>query len=167
MVETDDLPQTENQKGSDSVTWTASEFVAHHKTAGWYVMLFVGGAIIAALIYMITRDYISVGVVIGAALVLAIYGSHQPRQLEYKLDQRGISIGPRSFSYNEFRSFSVIPEGAFSSIVLMPLKRFAAPISIYYAPEDEERILAVLNNKLPFEQARRDAVDSLMRRIRF
>ena len=167
MLETDEIAKPETENSPETVSWTASEFVAHHKTAGWYVMLVVAAAAIAVAIYLITRDYISVGVVIGAAIILGIYGSHQPRQLEYKLDQRGIEIGPKRWSYNEFRCFSVIPDGAFSNIVLMPLKRFAAPISIYYDPEDEERILAVLNKQLPFEQARRDALDSLLRRIRF
>jgi hypothetical protein len=39
----------------------------------------------------------------------------------------------------------VVPEGAFNSIVFMPLKRFAVPLSIYYDPKDEDKIIAVLS----------------------
>jgi hypothetical protein len=149
------------------ISWTASEYVHHDKTAGWYLALAVCAALVAALVYLISHDWVSVGVVVVAALVLGSYGSRQPRQLDYHLDGQGIGIGPKRYFYGEFKSFSVIPEGAFSSITFMPLKRFSPPISIYYAPEDEEKILALLSQYLPFEEPRRDAVDSLMRRIRF
>lgn len=159
--------ELEANNDSQSVTWTASEFVHHHKSAGWFMALAGSAAFIAALVYLITRDAVSVGVVIVAAILLGIYGTHEPKQLEYSLDNGGLQIGQKHRDYNEFKSFSIVPEGAFSSIVFMPLKRFAAPTTIYYAPEDEERIVAVLSGHLPFEEPRNDAVDNLMRRIRF
>jgi len=153
--------------GDQSVAWTASEFVAHDKSAGWYALLAMAGLLLAALIFVLTRDVVSVAVVITAGLLLGVYGAHKPRQLEYRIDGRGVGIGQKYYGYHEFKSFSVVPEGAFASIVFMPLKRFAVPTTIYYAPDDEEKILAVLSNQLPFEEHRRDAVDGLMRRIRF
>jgi len=160
-----DSPPIDND--DQSVTWTASEFVVHDKSAGWYAMLAVGVLLLAALIFIIIRDLVSVTVVIIAGLLLGVYGSHKPRQLEYRIDKRGVGIGKRHYVYDEFKSFSVVPEGAFASIVFMPLKRFAVPTTIYYAPADEDRILAVLSDQLPFEEHRSDAVDSLMRHIRF
>jgi hypothetical protein len=161
----DDAPQT---AGEDQVvSWTASEFVAHEKSAGWYGGLIIAALLLSALVFLITRDAVSVGVVIVAALLLSVYAAHQPRQLEYRIDRRGIAIGSKYRTYDEFKSFSIVPEGAFSSIVFIPLKRFGPALTIYYDPADEEKILAVLANQLPFDQARRDMVDSLMRRIRF
>jgi hypothetical protein len=60
-----------------------------------------------------------------------------------------------------------MPEGAFSSIVLVPLKRFSPLTSIYYAPQDEERITAMLAAHLPYEERKHDPIDKLMQRIRF
>ena len=159
--------QPTTQQSPDSITWTASEFVAHDKSAGWYFALAVSAALISALVYLITKDVISVAVVVVAALLLGVYGSHKPRELEYRLDEHGIGIAHKYYSFDQFRSFSVRAEGAFTSIIFMPLKRFAPPISIYYAPDDEDKIMAALSSRLPFEEARRDAVDNLMRRIRF
>ena len=101
------------------------------------------------------------------AIMLAVYGARQPRQLEYRLDAGGLSIGTRHFAYNEFRSFSVIQEGAFDSIVLMPLKRFSLAATIYFSPEDEEKIVSMLAQRLPLEPRKKDAIDRLMWRIRF
>jgi hypothetical protein len=141
--------------------------VAHDKSAGWYILLAAGTLALAALVFFVTRDIISVGVVIVAGLLLGVYGAHQPRQLEYVVDNRGIGIGARYHAYDEFKSFSVVAEGAFSSLVFMPLKRFAVPTTVYYAPDNEERILSILSDHLPLEEHRGDAVDSLMRHIRF
>lgn len=151
----------------DSITWTASEFIAHDKSGGWYMALAVVTAAVGGLVYLITRDYISVGVVVVAGLLLGTYGARQPRQLQYQLNDHGLAIGPKTYTFDQFRSFSVVSEGAFSSITFMPLKRFAPPISIYYAPEDEEKIVNLLSQALPIEQRRLDAVDNLMRKIRF
>jgi hypothetical protein len=157
----------EEDQDDQSVSWTASEFVAHDKSAGWYIVLIMGALLLAVGVFFLTRDFVSVGVVIIAALLLAVYGSHKPRQLEYVVDRRGLGIGQKYHGYEEFRSFSVASEGAFSSLVFMPLKRFALPLTVYYDPADEDRILDILSVRLPLEEHRLDAVDSLMKRIRF
>ena len=150
-----------------SVTWTASEFVAHDKSAGWYARLAICAVLLAAVIFLLTRDPVSVTVVIIGGVLLGYYGSHQPRQLKYMVDNRGIQIDQKRHDYDEFKSFSVAPEGAFSSIVFMPLKRFAVPLTVYYAPDDEESIVGILSGQLPLEEHRPDAVERLMKRIRF
>ena len=149
------------------ITWTASEFIAHTKSFGWYFVLAIAAIAAAAGIYVMTRDVISAGVIIVAATFLGFYAGHKPREMQYRLDGSGLSIGEKHFTYSQFRSFSVMPEGAFSSIVFMPLKRFAVPTTIYYPPEDEDRIVAMLGGRLPMEQQGHDAIDRLMHRIHF
>lgn len=155
------------QDEPDVVKWTASEFVAHDKSSEWYTLLVMGTVAAAGLMYAINRDFITVVVVLVAGLLFGVYGAHKPKQLEYRVDMRGVGMGGKFYGYDEFQSFSIIPEGAFSGLVLMPLKRFAVPINIYYAPEDEDKIMEIVSSQLPYEQRRRDAVDSLMRKVRF
>ena len=166
-LEEDAQPDDDDGQAVQSVTWTASEFVAHDKSTGWYISLLAGTLLLAALLFLLTRSFVTVAVVVISGLLLGIYGTHKPRQLEYRLDGRGVGIGQKYRGYDEFRSFSIVPEGAFGSIVFMPLKRFAVPTTVYYAPDDENKILAILTNQLPFEEHKGDAVDSLMRHIRF
>lgn len=150
-----------------SISWTASEFIAHHKSPGWYLALTIAAVGLALLIWFLTKDKISVLVVLCGAAVFGSYAARKPRQLEYRLDEHGLVIGQRQFSYGQFRSFAVVPEGAFSSIVFSPLKRFMPPITIYYAPPDEPKIIALLSDRLPFEHNQGDLIDRFMRRIRF
>lgn len=157
----------DNEDQAGAITWTASEFIAHAKSLGWYATLAAAAIALAAIFFLITRDPVSVGVVIVSAILLGTYGRHQPRQLEYRVDNNGLNVGQKRFGYDEFRSFSIIPEGAFSSIVFMPLKRFAVPTTIYFPPEDENKIASLIANHLPLEERGHDAIDRLMQRIRF
>lgn len=160
-------PTAQSPKDGDSVSWTASEFIAHQKSAGWYGILVTVALVIAAVIYLLTRDLITTGFVIFGAVVLGYYASRQPRELQYRLDANGVVIGDKHYEYDVFRSFSIVTEGAFSSVIFMPLKRFAPLRAIYFAPEEEERIVNMLMPRLPFEEYSHDAVDRLMRHIRF
>ncbi|HVX24559.1 MAG TPA: hypothetical protein VG992_04445 [Candidatus Saccharimonadales bacterium] len=154
-------------ENTETISWTASEFVAHQKSAGWYSLLFVAALVLAALAFLLTKDYITPVIVMFVAIIFGLAAARQPRELPYQLDGHGLTIGQRFYSYTSFRSFAVVAEGAFSSITFMPLKRFAPLTSIYFAPEDEEKIVKLLADRLPMTEHHLDAVDRMLRRIRF
>ncbi len=166
-TDTDEDGDSDTDVEEPVVSWTASEFIAHEKSAGWYVRLGLAALLGAGLMFLLTRDFVSVAVVVVAAILLGVYGSHKPRELEYRLGDRGFSIAEKVYNYDDFRSFSIVPEGAFSSIVLLPLKRFGMQLTMHYPPEEEESIVQLLSDRLPLEEPTHDRVDSLMRRIRF
>ena len=120
-----------------------------------------------ALILLITGDVITAVVILLGAAAFGALAARTPRELPYRLDQSGLTIGDRHHSYREFRSFSVSVEGAVRSITFLPLKRFAMLTTVHYDPTDEEKIIDLLSNHLPFEERKRDPIDSLMWRIRF
>lgn len=151
----------------EDVSWTASEFIAHDKTLRWYGMLAAATVVVAAAIFFLTHDKISTGAIVFVAIVFGIAAGNRPRVLAYSLGHRDITIGQKSYPYSSFKSYAVVDEGAFSSIMLLPMQRFMPPISIYYDPQDEQRILGVLSERLPLEKRSRDMVERLMSRIRF
>jgi hypothetical protein len=156
-------PQAEQSE----IVWSASEFVAHQKGASWFGLLTLIAAALSLLVYILTKDMISVGIIIFVALLLGIAAMRKPRVLNYQLNRSGLTIGQKFYPYHEFKSFALMEEGAFTSITFIPLRRFMPPISIYYDPQDEGRIIEVLSQYLPMEHRSRDAVDSLIRHIRF
>ena len=149
------------------VTWTASEFIARHKGITWYLVLVLGAVVASALIYLLTRDFITVGAVVGAVVLFGVAAARKPRVLTYHMNESGLAIGEKFYPYTLFKSFSVMEEDAFSSIMLLPLKRFMPPLSLYYEPGDEEHIVAILAHYLPMENRPADAVDRLMKHVRF
>ncbi len=151
----------------DIVAWTASEYVAHDKDFAWYAGLALVAVLAAVILYVITRDFVSSGVALFGAFLLGFYGARKPRQLTYELSDEGLLIGEKHFGYADFKKFALVPEGAASSIRFVPHKRFGPPITIFYGLEDEERIVDILSAHLPIEEHKIDAIDRLMRRIRF
>jgi len=161
-----DAEQSE-QPLPDDVSWTAAEFVEHQKNASWYGLIILVGAVLAAICYLTTKDFISTGAVLFAVLLFLIYAPHKPRTQEYHLNHDGLQIGNKMYAFEGFKTFSVAEEGEVTSIVFMPLRRFAPPLTIYVGRDVENKVLDYLSAFLPFEHRQSDAVDSLMKRIRF
>ena len=159
---------TAMQPQEDAITWTASEYIAHHKSFGWYLLLALVAAVFAALVYFLTGgDKLSAAVVVLVAVVFGIYAAKQPKEQRYAISDAGITIGERTYDFSQFKSFAIAEDGPFPSITFMPLKRFMPAVSIYYDPQDEENIVNALSLFLPVEEHRTDMVDRLMKKIRF
>ena len=160
-------PQPAAHQDDSQVSWTASEFIAHQKGFEWYLGLGLGGILLAAVVFLLTRDFVSSGMIIVVALAFGVFAVKKPRVLQYIVDDNGITIGQKHYVFSMFKSFSVIDDDAAHSLLLMPMQRFMPSISVYYAPEDEEKILTKIADFLPFEERTQDVVDRIMRRIRF
>ena len=162
-------PSTEDHQlpEGEEVNWTASEFIAHEKGLNWYLILAATVLFFTAVIYLVTRDKITTGVIILAAIIFGVYAARKPRTLTYRLGAAGLMVGEKFYDFNHFRSFVVFHEGAFSSVSFMPLKRFMPILTIYYSPEDEQRIVQLLSLRLPMENRGRDVIDRFLHRIRF
>lgn len=160
-------PEVTRKPSEVSVKWTASEYIAHEKSAGWYALLGVAVAIAALLVYVFTRDIVS-GVVIGIiGMAFGVFAARRPKELEYAILPSGVHIGQRRYEYERLKSFSLVHEGPVRAIIITPLQRFSLPISIYFASEDEQKIVDTLSNYLPYEERDHDIIDRAMKKIRF
>jgi len=159
--------ETAAQVLPDNIDWTASEFLAHEKNAGWYMLVAVVGLLAAVADYVLTHDKFSTAVILFAVVAFGVISARKPHTQQYSLTHNGLQIGFKTYYFQDFKNFSITEEGAIVSIVFMPLKRFMPPLTIYVVPDMEDQVISFLSELLPFEQHRSDAVDSLLRRIRF
>jgi hypothetical protein len=151
----------------DPVDWTASEYIAHEKGLSWYVLLGLAIVAFAAIVYGVTGELISSVVIVVMGIAFGAFAARQPQELNYSLDNDALHVGGRSYGYSQFKSFTIVDEGPIHSIMLMPLQRFMPPLSVYYAPEDEDKIANALSSYLPYEDRKQDVVDRIMRKVRF
>jgi hypothetical protein len=149
------------------VSWTAHEFIEHKKTSGWYLILIGVFILISIGIYFLSHSIFLIVMFLLMGLAFAIIAGRSPRLLKYELTSTGISIGKRFSNYNIFKSFSLADEEELGSIIFNPFKRFSYPITIYYNLADEEKIVNTLSLYLPIEEASKDIVEQLMRKLRF
>lgn len=160
--------QEENPETADqSLTWNASEFHAHEKSVDWYVLLAMATIIVGGALYFLTKSVVTPVVVAIGGIMLGIFGTHRPKQIDYGLDSRGIRIGTKQYAYEEFRLFIVAPQSIYPEVTLIPTKRFMPSLSLRYTPEVKDKALSMLADHLPFEERRLDLVDNLMQRIHF
>lgn len=151
----------------EHIEWQASEYMHHEKNFMWFLIFFVCTAAVVAIMYLILRDILSVIVIALMSIALAVFANRPPRTLSYAVNQNGLTIGEKKYSFDSFRSFSVMDEGSMESIVVDPIQKFMPPITIYCDPQDMERIVDVLTYYLPHEDKAPDWVDRFAKRIRF
>ncbi|HZM63554.1 MAG TPA: hypothetical protein VFB59_00290 [Candidatus Saccharimonadales bacterium] len=155
------------QSSGDMVEWTASEYIAHQKSAAWYVKVIFFALLLACLVYFITRDVISTFVILFAGLVFSVAGARKPRTLAYRLDQGGLTVGQKYYPYSQFKSFAVVEQGPLTTVMLLPLKRLLPSVDIYAPPENVQAIGDILTEHLPLEVRKPGVVDTFAHRIRF
>ncbi len=148
-----------------TVSWEAPQFIEHQHGAQWYLSLIVITAGLAALVYLVARDYIATGTIAVVGVIVGIFAGHKPQTVRYEINDSGLAIGEKRYKYSDYKSFAVISEGQLSSLNLFPLKRFMPPLTAYFEPSNEQAITDALGDHLPYEQRRLDAVDRLSRRL--
>lgn len=149
------------------VSWTASEYIAHQKGAGWFILVFLVIAGLAAIIFLLTRDVVSTAVISIIGIAFTTFAGRPPQTLQYSIDGTGLHIGLKSYPYDRFRSFAIIEDESVPTVMLIPLRRFDLPINIHFEEADAEKILTLLGNYLPAEEDAAPLVDRLMSKIRF
>lgn len=159
-------PAEEVQLPAAAYSWQASEYVHHHKGAGWYAALAVVLAILLA-VAAIFKLWLSIGVFIAMGAAIVVYAQRPPRILDYEVDDSGITIAGRHYQYKLFRSYSVLSDEEWHAIDLDPTQRFMPRFSMLFGDEDLEQITAHLNRHMPRSDRRPDTIERLSRYLRF
>ncbi|HSW81718.1 MAG TPA: hypothetical protein VLG40_04960 [Candidatus Saccharimonas sp.] len=149
-----------------SVSWEASEYIHHSKGAQWAIIF--GAIVVAGLALTIwLQAWTMVGLVVAMAVAFGVFAFRPPKVKHYTLTHDGLTIDNKTYALSDFRSFGVLSEDAFFSIMLIPIKRFMPAISMYFAQEDGEQIVDILGSHLPLEDLHLDPIDAIMRRLHF
>jgi hypothetical protein len=160
-------PTTTQEDTKPLVSWTALDSFSTSKNFGWYFILLLVTIVVAAGIYLLTKDKITTGVILVSGLLIAIYGGKKPKAVKYALTDHGFKINDKSYEFNNFRSFSIVQHSGNLSAVLTPLKRFMPYMYIYFGGDVEKQVTTVLSDVLPIEMSHRDLIDKITRRIGF
>ena len=159
--------QAETVNSQKEVRWTASEFVSHEKNSSWYFILGIVTVVLCLVVFFLTHQYISVGVIVVMATAFGIYANIKPKTLEYLIDSSGVSVDNKHYNYENFKIVEIIEGGVVPSVNLVPVKRFSVPVTLYFSPQQEDLILEILGEFLPSEVKRLEAIDRVVARLRF
>jgi len=163
-ISADNIPLIQDQV---YFSWSEKEFIEHEKDVTWYSVIMIVLLLVAVGLYFLLHSIFIVVIVILMAVAFVITAAKKPKVVNFELNNHGVTIGNRATHYDEFKSFSIVDEPSIGAIVLNPFKRFDFPVSLYYDLSLEDRIVGILNENLPIEDANKDFIESLMRKIRF
>jgi hypothetical protein len=149
------------------ITWTAQEYIHLDKSPLWFVILIVVALGLIALDIFLIKSWTFSFLVVIMTVAIIIYTRRPPRTLTYALSpSQGLHVGEKLYHFDEFKAFGVIKDGDHHSIMLIPRKRFATGVSVYFPEEAGEKIVDILGSRLPMEDLKLDAVDVLIRKLR-
>ncbi|HMM62020.1 MAG TPA: hypothetical protein PKC86_00495 [Candidatus Saccharibacteria bacterium] len=161
--------QPANSKPVDDepVHWQASEYINQEKNGLWFTIF---GVIVIGLIaadVFLLRSYTFSILVAVMAIAVVIYSRRPPRQINYTLSgSQGLYVGEKLYHFNEFKAFGLIKDGENHSIMLLPVKRFAPGVSVYFPEEVGEEVVDILGARLPMEKLKLDVIDIVVRKLR-
>ena len=147
------------------VNWEAREKNEQKKNIKWYIGLAIV-TVCLCLIAVLLQQWTFLLLVIVAVIALLTYTSRSPRLLHYSLTENGLSEGNNMYVFSDFRSFGVLNEDNHYSIVLIPKKRFAPRVTVYFPETEGEQIVDVFGARLPMEPVKLDLLDKLVRFLR-
>ena len=151
----------------EPVTWTAQEYIHIDKGPIWFIVFAIIILGVIALDILFLKAYTVSLLVIVMAITLIIYIRRPPRTLTYGLSMKqGLYIGEKLYHFEDFKAFGLIKDGEHQSIMLIPTKRLALGVSVYFPTEAGERIVDILGQRLPMENLKLDLIDVAVRKLR-
>ena len=159
--------QPEQQVEQPPITWTAEEYVHLDRSPIWFVLFaIIVLGLVAVSIFLLKSWSFSILIVVMAAALL-VYIRRPPRTLTYALSPvQGLYVGEKLYTFDEFKAFGLIQDGPRYSIMLIPRKRFAPGVSVFFPDDAGERIVDILGQRLPMETLKLDMVDVIVRKLR-
>jgi hypothetical protein len=149
-----------------SIEWEAPEYIDHPHGPGWYSALFLSTIALAAVIYISIKDAAASIIITLAGIILGVFAAQKPGEAKYEITSSGLSINGKLYNFGNYKSFAVVREGPLTSVNLLPIKRLMPPLSVYFKPDYEDKIVKVMGDYLPYEDRKLDGVERLARRIR-
>lgn len=149
------------------ITWSAQEYVHLDKNAWWYVAFVLVVLAFIAIDIFFLRSWTFSALVIVMAVALVIYIRRPPRTLTYALSpSQGLYVGEQLHHFDDFKAFGIITDDGHHSIMLIPRKRFAPGVSVFFPEEAGEQIVDILGQRLPMQDLKLDAIDIIIRKLR-
>ncbi len=152
---------------AEPITWSAEEYVHPDKGPWWYVIFTLIALALIAVDVFFLKSWTFSALVVVMFIALIVYIRRPARTLTYSLSPaQGLYVGETLYNFENFKSFGVLQDGIHNSIMLIPRKRFAMGVSVFFPDEVGEAVVDILGQRLPMENLKLDVVDTIVRKLR-
>ena len=171
--ESPDQPDTTNDMTADDlpddeilIRWQALEYMQHQHEPIWYIGFGATVLILIAVAIFVFKSPTFAVLVPVMAVALALYVRRPPATIDYTVSRKGIHVNDRLYTFDQFKSFSVVRQETTNHVVLIPRKRFQLGQNIYFPTEIGEKLVDMLAARLPMKETSPDIIDKLLAKLR-
>jgi hypothetical protein len=148
-------------------TWKAREFPKKQKEKSWFIFPAII-TIALGIFALITESILFLIAIILAFFVFYIYANKKPRIIRFKINERGVEVDNRLYSFDDLRSFWIFYEPPEVKEISFRSKRSFLPyIRIPLDKENPNDIRKFLLKFLPERRHRESLVDIWTRKSGF
>lgn len=138
----------------EPIVWQAEEFEIHQRSWIWYLVTTIVFAVL--LIYTIyTRQWLLVAIVVVIGLILYLSNRIKPRLMQYRIDEQGLHINDRTFTFDQLKNFWFYDKAGRSYLSAISTFRLMPVITVQIDPELKSSIRTTLSKAVP-ESGRKD-----------
>jgi hypothetical protein len=160
-------PKRKPDIGEEPVHWSANEYIHEEKNALWFMLFGLIALVLIAVDIFWMKSYTFSALVVVMAVAIVVYSKRPPKVIDYTLSgDQGLYVGDDLHHFSEFKAFGLIKDKEHYSIMLIPTKRFAPGVSVYFPADVGEKIVDILGARLPMKQLKLDAIDIIIRKLR-
>lgn len=142
--------------------WQEREVNDTTRPRGWYVIFGVVVVVLFAISIFLFKSYTFALLIPVMAVALIVSLQRPAALLNYSASHAEVVVGQRTYSYDTFRSFSVTAKPTQNWITLIPRKRFAMPIVMYFPEDVGEQLVDLIASHLPMSERRPDLLERLI-----
>ncbi len=152
---------------SPEIKWDAPEFMPRHKQGSWYwLSIFIAVALLVVAVWQ--RNFLFGFFILVAEVLVLVWGSEEPRQIQFEINAKGISVdGKKFYAWNDLEAFSVDEGPEFSAILLDFRHRFRPGLRIYSPTARLAEIRTALQAKVKEIEYEPNLIDALENLFRF
>ncbi|MCL2094653.1 hypothetical protein FWH13_00855 [Candidatus Saccharibacteria bacterium] len=147
------------------IEWQAAEYFVRKKGKRWFVGFgFVAIILLAGAIWL--RAWTFAALIVVAVIAFIVYSRSTPDKIRYAILKDGVEVGDKTYPYDTLKVFGVIEDGTHYYIRIVPKRRFAGAILMYFAKQDGEKIVDTLGSRLQMEKMSPDPLDKLLQKLK-
>ncbi len=160
-----DVSSNETQSVNDLavISWQDLEFPLHNKSITWYLELILVAFVISGLLYFLTKDVITIIVILIGLITLVLYGLKKPKIINFAVSSQNFKIGNHTYQLALFKSYSIREVDLYhSSLSFLPIKRFSPSVILYVKHEKIPEITKMLATIIPLEDTKMSIIDYII-----
>lgn len=152
-------------KNTQDIEWDAEEYIVQEHNTLWFVLLAIITVVMGGLsIWLSNWTFLAVIVVGVAAILVRVF--MPPRKIHYSMSNNNLLEDKTLHEFSDFKSFAILKEGTHYSAILIPKKRLALQVKVYFPEKNGEEIVDMLGAKLPMTEPKLDFLDKLVKFLR-